>query len=585
MKNLPLYISLLLLITCAKEDSQAPNTPPTQIVKQYALTASAGEGGSVSGGGTFASGTQVSLTATPNSGYSFSGWSNGSTANPLNVTLNSNTTITANFEVLINSYTLTVLSSEGGSVTGGGEYEEGTEVTISATPEEGYEFTGWSDGETSLSRVVTISSDISISAIFQADCSIWYNEVPNWNSTSYELFEIYYPENYSVLGNLLYNRDGMGGSGEYGLNVITVDYNNDGYKDVIGFSNDRSNPGSYPNDYYGYERKQPIRFFKGSCGGAFEVDTENDSKYLGLVHGRKLLLGDFNNDSFVDVFFIGHGYDYEPRNGEFNKILMSNGEGGFNETDYTEFVSFYHGGASGDIDNDGDIDIIVTDAGRGKSLLMINNNGDFQIFDNLIDQTLMRGMYNAELFDVNNDGFLDLILGGHDWKYNQDPDCEWWDCLSYNNTPLIIYGDGVDFIGNETKRLPISNVDKQGIVTSFKFFDFNNDGQVEILVTRTGDDMNEEPGTPWDQSNFYKGWSIQIVEKIGDEYVESTDKFIDNYYGSLNTTSGYKWIRATNILDYDNDGILELINSENPYENPEDYLEWELIGGYLVKID
>jgi hypothetical protein len=49
MKNLPLYISLLLLITCAKEDSQDPNTPPTQIVKQYTLTATAGDGGSVSG--------------------------------------------------------------------------------------------------------------------------------------------------------------------------------------------------------------------------------------------------------------------------------------------------------------------------------------------------------------------------------------------------------------------------------------------------------------------------------------------------------------------------------------------------------
>ena len=42
---------------------------------QYTLTANAGDGGSVTGGGTFASGTQVSLTATPNSGYSFSGWS------------------------------------------------------------------------------------------------------------------------------------------------------------------------------------------------------------------------------------------------------------------------------------------------------------------------------------------------------------------------------------------------------------------------------------------------------------------------------------------------------------------------------
>ncbi|MBT4345191.1 MAG: hypothetical protein HOD68_03900, partial [Flavobacteriales bacterium] len=47
MKKLPIYISLLFILTCAKDDSQAPNTPPTQIVKQYTLTASAGDGGSV----------------------------------------------------------------------------------------------------------------------------------------------------------------------------------------------------------------------------------------------------------------------------------------------------------------------------------------------------------------------------------------------------------------------------------------------------------------------------------------------------------------------------------------------------------
>ena len=163
-----LYISLLFVLTCAKEDSQAPNTPPTQIVKQYALTASAGDGGSVTGGGTFASGTQVSLTATPSSGYSFSGWSTGSTANPLTVTLNSNTTITANFQVIVNSYTLTVTAGEGGSVSSeGGEYEEGTEVTITATPEEGYEFTEWSDGSTTNPLTYTLNSNTSFSANFQ----------------------------------------------------------------------------------------------------------------------------------------------------------------------------------------------------------------------------------------------------------------------------------------------------------------------------------------------------------------------------------------------------------------------------------
>ena len=38
----------------------------------------------------------------------------------------------------------------------------------------------------------------------------------------------------------------------------------------------------------------------------------------------------------------------------------------------------------------------------------------------------MNQMYNAELYDINNDGFLDLITGGHDWTGNQNPDCEWW---------------------------------------------------------------------------------------------------------------------------------------------------------------
>ena len=162
-----LHLSLLLLLTCAKEDSQNPNTPPSQIINQYTLTVSAGNGGSVSTtGGTFSQGTQVSITATPNSGHSFVSWSNGSTANPLTVTLNSNTTVTANFQVILNSFTLTVSAEEGGVVSSeGGEYEEGTEVTITATPDEGYRFTGWSDGSTEESITITITGDTTLEAL------------------------------------------------------------------------------------------------------------------------------------------------------------------------------------------------------------------------------------------------------------------------------------------------------------------------------------------------------------------------------------------------------------------------------------
>ena len=64
MKNTHLYLSLLFILTCAKEDSQAPNTPPSQIVKQYALTATAGDGGSVTGGRRFETALPPKLTVT-----------------------------------------------------------------------------------------------------------------------------------------------------------------------------------------------------------------------------------------------------------------------------------------------------------------------------------------------------------------------------------------------------------------------------------------------------------------------------------------------------------------------------------------
>ena len=168
MRRLVPYLILLILITCAKEDSSTPSTPPAQIVKQYSLSVSAGDGGSVSTpGGTFSQGTQVSITATPNSGYTFNGWSNGSTTNPLTVSVNSNTTITANFILATNTYTLSVTAGDGGSVSSeGGEYNEGTQVTVIATPNDGYEFAGWSDGESNATRTIILNSDTNISASF-----------------------------------------------------------------------------------------------------------------------------------------------------------------------------------------------------------------------------------------------------------------------------------------------------------------------------------------------------------------------------------------------------------------------------------
>ena len=93
-----LYITLLtLLIACSKDSSdETPSTP------SYTLTVNQSEGGTVnSSGGSYQRGTEVSISATPNQGYVFTGWSNGSTSNPLNITLNSNIEISPRFEQAI----------------------------------------------------------------------------------------------------------------------------------------------------------------------------------------------------------------------------------------------------------------------------------------------------------------------------------------------------------------------------------------------------------------------------------------------------------------------------------------------------
>ena len=66
-------------------------------------------------------------------------------------------------------YTLTVTASEGGTVsTEGGTYDEGTEVTVTATPDDGYEFIEWDGNDNqSNSFTVSINSNITIQANFQ----------------------------------------------------------------------------------------------------------------------------------------------------------------------------------------------------------------------------------------------------------------------------------------------------------------------------------------------------------------------------------------------------------------------------------
>ena len=85
------------------------------------------------------------------------GWEgDDSTSESLTVTINLDKTIQALFKLIPPvQYTLTVTAGEGGSVTDGGTYDEGTEVNITAIPNEGYSFVRW-DGIEDTSNEITV---------------------------------------------------------------------------------------------------------------------------------------------------------------------------------------------------------------------------------------------------------------------------------------------------------------------------------------------------------------------------------------------------------------------------------------------
>ena len=117
----------------------------------YSITATANPtaGGTVTGAGTYNQGASCTLTATANTGYTFSNWTeNGSVVSTnadYTFTVEGARTLVANFT--LNSYTIaaTANPSAGGTVSGAGEYNHGTSCTLTATANTGYTFTNWTE--------------------------------------------------------------------------------------------------------------------------------------------------------------------------------------------------------------------------------------------------------------------------------------------------------------------------------------------------------------------------------------------------------------------------------------------------------
>jgi hypothetical protein len=174
MKRIALSIvagAIILLGGCGEEAKE----PPAPIIYTLSVSASPSEGGWVTpSGGDYEEGSQVTVTANAASGYTFDSWggdASGSVADT-SVVMDGDKSITAYFvPVKPDIYKLSVNVSPSGAgwvSPSGGEYEEGSEVKITATAASGYEFDSWG-GDASGSAAtatLTMDADRSVTAKF-----------------------------------------------------------------------------------------------------------------------------------------------------------------------------------------------------------------------------------------------------------------------------------------------------------------------------------------------------------------------------------------------------------------------------------
>lgn len=125
-------------------------------IKMFTVNLTATRGGTVTGGGAYPYGSEVTVEAIPEERYEFYSWSDGD-INPIKqFTLTEDIELTAEFKgpVYIGSS-----DNLKGTVIGQGEHDKGTEITIEALPNEGYEFYSWSDGNIENPRTLTVTQE------------------------------------------------------------------------------------------------------------------------------------------------------------------------------------------------------------------------------------------------------------------------------------------------------------------------------------------------------------------------------------------------------------------------------------------
>ena len=324
-----------------------------------------------------------------------------------------------------------------------------------------------------------------------------------------------------------------------GGGAVFLDYDQDGFLDLY-LSNGNFLDNLSINEEHPPKKNSENRLFRNRQDGTFE-DLTKKARVGDQGYGMGMTVGDFDNDSYPDIYISNHGANvlyHNNGNGTFSDVTKKSGVGG-NECSV--------GAVWLDYDNDGYLDLYVGNyinfdpqynyyyapdgfpgpmAYDGVPDVLYHNNGD----GTFEDVTQAMGVFNTDgramgvgAADYDNDGFVDIFVSNdhmNNYLYHNEGGGKFVD-------RGIMSGVAFNQIGEAT------------ISMSVDFADYNNDGLLDLFVS---DDVycslyrNEGNGV-FSEMSYNAGIAVACGQFVG-------------------------W--ASSFLDYDNDGDLDLfkVNGE-----------------------
>lgn len=346
-------------------------------------------------------------------------------------------------------------------------------------------------------------------------------------------------------------------------------------------------------------------------GILFKQEASHTSqKYLPESMVGGVAMFDYDNDGWLDLFFVNgaklldpmpHGAAPDKSDPRYwNRLYKNNRDGTF--TDVTEKAGlqgrFYGMGvATGDYDNDGNVDLLVTNLGGN---ILYHNNGDGTFTDVTAKANVGGGGWctGACFVDYDRDGHLDLIVSRYvEWDFSKNVFCGGHEpgyrayCHPDQFNPithLVFHNNGDGTFTDVSKKSCIANSPGKGLGIAISDFDGDgwpdifiaNDSVAEQLFRNKHDGTFEEvalmSGLAYDQNGHVfagmgadfgdydnSGWPSVFVNALANQkyklfhnvkglFEDVTDSIGLGGLTISHSGWGAKWI------DFDNDGRLDL---------------------------